>query len=261
VSGDRTSGCRRFGGRTALVTGAGAGIGKATALRLAAEGAALMLTDRDAAGIGELAAELASAGHAVHHCLADVSLEEDWIRVIAEVRQRFGRLDVLVNNAGGGNQVRPVTDYEVAEWRELHDTDLLGTMLGMKHAIPLLRSSSRSSAVVNLASSMGLMGFPGIPSYSAAKGGVIALSRQVAYDFAKDGVRVNCVCPGPTKTERLQGLVAKGLLDEAHLIGNVLLGRWATPAEIAAAIVFLASDDASFVTATALVVDGGQTSH
>jgi len=114
---------------------------------------------------------------------------------------------------------------------------------------------------VNVASSMGLMGFPGIPAYSAAKGGVIALTRQVALDFAPDGIRVNCVCPGPTKTERLAGIVASGDVDESKLIGNVPLGRWAAPSEIAAAIAFLASEDASFITGTALVVDGGQTSH
>jgi NAD(P)-dependent dehydrogenase (short-subunit alcohol dehydrogenase family) len=133
-------------------------------------------------------------------------------------------------------------------------------MLGMKHAIPLLRESAAPS-IVNIASTMGLMGFPGIPGYSAAKGGVIALSRQTALDFAPDGIRVNSVCPGPTQTARLRGIVDSGQVQESLLIGNVPLGRWARPAEIASVIAFLGSDDASYVTGAAIVVDGGQTSH
>lgn len=258
---DVARGCRRYVGRVVLITGAAAGIGKATAIRLAAEGASLFLTDRDGDGVTAVAESLAESGTECASRAADVSSEEDWREVLDAVRATYGRLDCLVNNAGGGNQAQLVTEYSVEDWHTLHDTDLLGTMLGMKHAIPLLRSAGTNPAIVNLASSMGLMAFPKIPSYSAAKGGIIALTRQVAYDFAGDGIRVNCVCPGPTKTERLAGLAAKGVIDETMLIGNVPLGRWAAPSEIASVIAFLASEDASFVTATAVVVDGGQTSH
>lgn len=251
--------CRRYIGRVVLVTGAGAGIGEATAKRLADEGAKLFLTDRNEEGLTSVVERLRAAGVTVEMAIADVSDESDWIRVVAALRELLGQLDVLVNNAGF-SQVQRVTDYDVEDWRALHETVLMGTMLGMKHAIPLLRESS-SPSIVNLASTMGLMGFPGIPGYSAMKGGVIALSRQTAFDYASDGIRVNAVCPGPTQTARLRGIVESGAVDESMLIGNVPLGRWAKPSEVAAVIAFLGSDDASYVTGTQLVVDGGQTAH
>lgn len=235
--------CRRYDDRVVLVTGAANGIGKATAARLLEEGATVIATDR-------------VAGAEQTH---DVSQEDDWKRIVADAHERFGRLDAVVNNAGFSHVAR-VTDYSVEDWRALHETDLMGVFLGMKHTIPLLRASS-APAIVNVASTMGLMGFPGIPGYSAAKGGVIALTRQVALDFAPDGIRVNCVCPGPTRTERLAGIVDSGDVDESFLIGNVPLGRWAQPSEIASVIAFLGSDDASFITGAAIVVDGGQTAH
>jgi meso-butanediol dehydrogenase / (S,S)-butanediol dehydrogenase / diacetyl reductase len=256
---DEVAGCRRYEGRVALVTGAGNGIGKATSRRLAAEGATVIATDRDAKALAEAATALVEAGATVVEHVLDVSVEDDWERVAHDTREEFGLLDVLVNNAGFSHVAR-VTEYAVDDWRALHDTDLMGTFLGMKHAIPLLREAD-APAVVNVASTMGLMGFPGIPSYSAAKGGVIALTRQVALDYAPDGIRVNCVCPGPTRTERLAGIVESGDVDESVLIGNVPLGRWAQPSEIASVIAFLGSDDASFVTGAAIVADGGQTSH
>lgn len=250
--------CRRFEGRVAFVTGAGNGIGKATALRLADEGATVVISDRVADALAATAATLREAGASLSEHSLDVSREEDWIRVVEAAGEEHGRLDVVVNNAGFSHVSR-VTDYAVDDWRALQETNVMGTFLGLKHTIPLLRRSD-APAIVNVASTMGLMGFPGIPSYSASKGAVIALTRQVALDFAPE-IRVNCVCPGPTKTERLAGIVASGDVDESFLIGNVPLGRWAAPSEIASAIVFLASEDASFITGTALVVDGGQTSH
>jgi NAD(P)-dependent dehydrogenase (short-subunit alcohol dehydrogenase family) len=242
--------CRRYVDRIALVTGAGNGIGKATAQRLAEEGATLVLTDRDEPALAAVASQLGATPHVM-----DVSQEDDWLRVVATV----DRLDLVVNNAGFSH-VSKVTDYAVEDWRALHETDLMGVFLGQKHTIPLLRKSD-APAMVNVASTMGLMGFPGIPAYSAAKGGVIALSRQVALDYASEGIRVNSVCPGPTRTERLAGIVDSGDVDESVLIGNVPLGRWAQPSEIASVIAFLGSEDASYITGAAIVVDGGQTSH
>jgi len=251
--------CRRYEEGIALVTGAANGIGKATAERLAAEGATVIATDRDTAALGATVESLGAGGRSVSGHVHDVSREEDWERVAAAVREQFGRLDLVVNNAGFSH-VAHVTEYRVEDWRALHETDLMGVFLGMKHTIPLLRESD-SAAIVNVASTMGLMGFPGIPSYSAAKGGVIALTRQVALDVAREGIRVNSVCPGPIRTERLAGIVDSGDVDESLLIGNVPLGRWGQPSEIASVIAFLGSEDASFITGSAVVVDGGQTSH
>jgi NAD(P)-dependent dehydrogenase (short-subunit alcohol dehydrogenase family) len=250
---------RRYAGRVALITGAGNGIGKATAVRLADEGATVIVTDRAEAALATTAAQISSGGSTVVAYAMDVSLEEDWKRVIAAIDAEFGLLDLLVNNAGFSH-VAMVTDYAVEDWRALHDTDLLGIFLGLKHSIPLLRNSD-APAIVNLASTMGLMGFPRIPAYSAAKGGVIALSRQVALDYAPEGIRVNAVCPGPTRTERLAGIVESGDVDESVLIGNVPLARWAQPSEIASVIAFLGSEDASYITGAAIPVDGGQTAH
>jgi meso-butanediol dehydrogenase/(S,S)-butanediol dehydrogenase/diacetyl reductase len=250
---------RRYDGRVTLVTGAANGIGKATAARLAAEGATVIGTDRDEAALAATGAALTAGGAKVVTHVMDVSLEADWERVCASIAEDFGRLDLLVNNAGFSH-VAMVTDYAVEDWRALHETDLMGIFLGLKHSIPLLRGSA-APAIVNLASTMGLMGFPRIPAYSAAKGGVIALSRQVALDYAPEGIRVNAVCPGPTRTERLAAIVQSGDVDESLLIGNVPLGRWAAPSEIASVIAFLGSEDASYITGAAIPVDGGQTAH
>ena len=142
------------------------------------------------------------------------------MRAVASV----GRLDVLVNNAGF-SQVQRVADYPPIDRarRALHETVFMGTMLSTKHAIPLLRVVH--APVVDIASTMGPTGFPGIPGYSAMKGGVIASSRQAAFDYAPDGIRVNSVCPGPTQTARLRGIVDSGAVQESMLIGNVPLGR------------------------------------
>ena len=200
--------CRRYVGRSVLITGGAAGIGRATAERIAAEGGNVFITDRNSQALTETENELVKGGALVASSVMDVSSEDDWRRCLLEFRHAFATLDVLVNNAGFSH-VGMITEYRAEDWRTLHDTQLFGMFLGMKHSIPLLREAGRG-AIVNVASTMGMMGFPRIPAYSAAKGGVIALSRQVALDFAPDNIRVNCVCPGPTRTERLRGIVDSG---------------------------------------------------
>jgi NAD(P)-dependent dehydrogenase (short-subunit alcohol dehydrogenase family) len=249
----------RFDGKSALITGGGSGIGQAAASRMADEGATIVIVDRDEAALAETAERFRERGRNMISLSADVSHEEEWKRIVAEVRNRFGRLNVLINNAGF-NILKPIADYPLEDWSRLVNTNLLGTFLGMKHSLPLMIESG-GGVIVNTASTFGLIAYSSTPAYAAAKGGVIALTRQVALDYATHGIRVNCVCPGPTLTKRLQGLLDQGIVNEFETLQMVLLKRWATPDEIAAVIAFLASDDASYVTGAAYVVDGGQTCH
>jgi NAD(P)-dependent dehydrogenase (short-subunit alcohol dehydrogenase family) len=248
----------RLADRVALVTGSASGIGSACALRFAQEGATLVGFDTSAEADERWreAARLASAAHAA---VVDVRDEGSVAAAVEEVKRRFGRVDVLVNSAGvasGG----PVHLVPVEEWERVIGINLKGTFLLCKHVLPLMMQQRRGS-IVNIASIEGLEGSEGGSSYNASKGGVVVLTRNMAIDYARMGIRVNSICPGFIDTPMLrQVLDLPGLetyrerIVEAHQ-----LGRTGTPMEIANAALFLASDEASFVTGHALVVDGGFT--
>ena len=244
----------RFEGRVALITGAASGIGLATAERLAAEGGTVVLADvQDAAGRDAAGRIAATRGRASFKHL-DVASEEEWERVVAEVVGELGRLDILVNNAGIGDN-----DSIEATSKAVYDRVIAITQtsvfLGQKAAAAALKASG-NGAVVNVSSIFGIVGGFGVsPAYHAAKGAVRLLTKNTALAWAKDGVRVNSVHPGFVDTPIL------GTTDRTMLAEAAPVGRLARAEEIAAAILFLASDDASYVTGAELVVDGGYTAR
>lgn len=242
-----------------VVTGGGSGIGRAAALRCAREGARVVIVDIVETGGLETEKALREQDGEGFFLCADVTKEPDWRRLMGAVEARYGRLDVLFNNAGS-NLSKPVTDFSEEEWDGLLDLNLKGVFFGAKHAIPLMLRAGGGS-IINTASTFGLIAFPRMPAYCASKGGVVALTRQLALDYARQNIRVNCICPGPTLTPRIQRYLERGDVAAADILNGVPLGRFAEPEEIAAAVLFLASDEASYITGTALVVDGGQTAH
>ncbi|MGA5699387.1 3-oxoacyl-ACP reductase [Peterkaempfera bronchialis] len=245
--------CRRLVGRTAVITGAGSGIGLAAARRLASEGAQVVCADIDTAA-GKAAAE-AVGGLFVQ---TDVTDAEQVDALFRAAHDTYGSVDVAFNNAG----ISPPDDDSILTtgldaWRRVQEVNLTSVYLCCKAALPYMQRQGRGS-IINTASFVAVMGAATSQiSYTASKGGVLAMSRELGVQFAREGIRVNALCPGPVDTPLLRELFAKDPERAARRLVHIPLGRFARAEEIAAAVAFLASDDSSFVTASEFLVDGG----
>jgi NAD(P)-dependent dehydrogenase (short-subunit alcohol dehydrogenase family) len=244
---------RRLEGRVAVVTGAGSGIGLASARRLAAEGATVVCADLDPVS-GEAAAKEVG-GLFVQVDVAD----EDSVRALFDTTvATYGRLDIAFNNAG----ISPPDDDSILTtgldaWQRVQDVNLKSVFLCCKYAIPHMQKQGKGS-IINTASFVAVMGAATSQiSYSASKGGVLSMSRELGVQFAREGIRINALCPGPVNTPLLQELFAKDPERAARRLVHIPMGRFAEPEELAAAVAFLASDDSSFMTANTFLVDGG----
>jgi len=245
----------RLEGRTAVVTGAAGGIGRATARRLAAEGANVVCTDLAVDAGRQVADEVGG-----HFVAADVSNEAEVKALFDGAVERYGKLDIAFNNAGiSPPEDDSILDTDLDAWDRVQRVNLTSVYLCCKYAIGHMRAGDGGS-IINTASFVaGLGSATSQISYTASKGGVLALSRELGVQFAREGIRVNAVCPGPINTPLLQELFAKDPERAARRMVHIPMGRFGEADEIAAAVAFLASDDASFITASSFLVDGGIT--
>ena len=245
----------RFSGRVAVITGGASGIGRATARRLASEGATVVIADVSREAGQELAAELKG-----RYVAADVTDQHDNDAMYGEVHDEYGRIDVAFHNAG----ISPPDDDSILDtgldaWRRVQDVNLTSVYLGCKAVLPYMIEQGHG-AIINTASFVATLGAATSQiSYTASKGGVLALTRELGVQFARQGIRVNALSPGPVATPMLMELFAADPERAQRRLVHVPIGRFAEPEEIAAAVAFLASDDASFITAANFLVDGGIT--
>jgi NAD(P)-dependent dehydrogenase (short-subunit alcohol dehydrogenase family) len=250
---------KRFEGRAALVTGGGTGIGRATALRLAAEGASVAVSGRRPEPLAETVEAIESAGGRALAIPGDAAVDPDAERMVAEALAAFGRLDVLVNNAGAIRRNVLLHELPAERWDELVAVNLRSVFLVTRAALRHMLELEGDRSIVNVSSTFALAAGPGVSAYTAAKGGVISLTRALAIEYASHGVRVNCVCPAIIVTP-LAHVDRPNFEEQQEEFARMFpLGRLGVPEDVAGAIAYYASTDAAWVTGTVLEVDGGFT--
>ena len=245
-------------GRSGIVTGAGSGLGRATALQFASIGARVVVADVNVEAGEAVVAEIASAGGSAKFVATDVTDPTACEALVGACVDTFGALDFAVNNAGTTGTPGSVVDYPIDAWRATMAVNLDGVFYAMRAELPSMVAAGRG-AIVNVASGAGLVGFAGLPAYVASKHGVVGLTKSAALECAARGVRINCVCPGSVRTPMLEGFMGGDERMERAMTAGVPMGRLGTPSEIAEAIVWLCSDAASYMVGHALVCDGGAT--
>jgi len=249
----------RLEGKVAIITGGGTGIGKATALRFAKEGAKVIVTDINQESASKTAAEIQGAGGEAQAIAHDVTREEQWEQVVAETVKHYGKVDILFNNAGI-YIIKPLAEITLEEWNRLMAINVTGVFLGMKHTMPVM-AKQKSGSVINASSIAGLIGAPGHVLYGASKGAVRIMTKDAAIEYASAGVRVNSIHPGYIDT----GMVAYASEATKHskeeLAQGVPTGRLGTVEDVSNVVLFLASDESAHVTGAEMVIDGGGTAQ
>ena len=244
-------------GKAAMLTGTSSGIGRAIAIRFGEEGASVVLASRRAEEDEETARLVRGTGAEAAVLTTDITDPAQVEKVADETVSRFGQIDCAVNNAAMVGDPATTASQTVEQWRKVIDTNLTGTWLCMKAQINAMLAAGKGGSIVNVASAGGLVAAPMMPAYSASKAGVMGITRTAAIEFAKERIRVNAICPGPTETPMTIAMAEAGGPSAADVAQFIPLGRTASVEEQASAAVYLASDDAGFITGVALPVDGG----
>jgi NAD(P)-dependent dehydrogenase (short-subunit alcohol dehydrogenase family) len=248
----------RFAERVAVVTGGATGIGRATALAFAKEAARVVVADLNAREGEETVRLIRDGGGEAMFVRTDVSKSADWQQLVNETLQQYRRIDVLFNNAGIGGALASATDYTEEDFDKVIAINLRGVWLGMKTVLPQMGEQKRG-VIVNNASILGLVGFANAIAYTAAKHAVLGMTKVAAMEYAAQGVRINAVCPGFIKTPMVENSLTPDALQQIAQLHA--LGRLGEPEEVASLVLFLASDDASFLTGAAYLIDGGYTAR
>jgi NAD(P)-dependent dehydrogenase (short-subunit alcohol dehydrogenase family) len=244
----------RFESKIVIMTGGGSGIGADAARRFAAEGASVAVADLNLEGARKVVEEIRAAGGRAVAFGTDVVSEEQTVELIEGTVEAFGGLDIMVNNAGIGEQPTPIDERPLEDWQKVIDVNLTGAFLGTKHAARAFKALERKGVIVNIASILGLVGFKGAPAYTAAKHGLLGFTKSVALELAEFGIRCVGVSPAFIRTPLIEGM-------EEAVLPLHPMGRLGEPKDVSDLILFLASDEAAFLTGATYLVDGGYTSQ